>query len=197
MLHPVAICGPQGSRDERHEHGWRDQGDWFQRSATCSLSQQCRWLSRHLFHSTSSIMFHYIPLCSIHFHYVSFYFKLYPMISHLIPLIWIQHDGNWQNIIIHYPHMSTFLFYVVLFFWFYSSISVYHPPIQFVVFVVTRMSCSWLFWSNLRICAEGCRRFDYEFWIILIYFDSIATLCDIPWRLPYNAKKCHKLPIIM
>ena len=21
MLHPVAICGPQGSRDERHEHG--------------------------------------------------------------------------------------------------------------------------------------------------------------------------------
>lgn len=141
--------------------------------------------------------FHIVPLCSIIFHSFSFYFKLYPMISHLIPLIWIQHDGNWQNIIIHYPHMSTFLFYVVLFFWFYSSISVYHPPIQFVVFVVTRMSCSWLFWSNLRICAEGCRRFDYEFWIILIYFDSIATLCDIPWRLPYNAKKCHKLPIIM
>ena len=114
MLHPVAICGPQGSRDERHEHGWRDQGDWFQRSATCSLSQQCRWLSRHLFHSISSYKFHYVPFIFIMFHSFSFYFKLYPIIYHLIPLIWIQHDGNWQNMTEHYHTLSTYVHILVL-----------------------------------------------------------------------------------
>ena len=71
-------------------------------------------------------MFHYVPFIFIIFHSCSFYFKLHPMISHLSPLIWIQHDGNWQNIIIHYPHMSTLFHILVLccfVFWFYSSIS--------------------------------------------------------------------------
>ena len=144
--------------------------------------------------------FHIVPLCSIIFHSFLFYFILFQIVPHDIPSHSSNLDTTWWKLTEHYHTLSTYVHILVLccfVFWFYSSISVYHPPIQFVVFVVTRMSCSWLFWSNLRICAEGCRRFDYEFWIILIYFDSIATLCDIPWRLPYNAKKCHKLPIIM
>ena len=70
--------------------------------------------------------FHIVPLCSIIFHSFSFYFKLYPIIYHLIPVIWIQHDGNWQNMTEHYHTLSTYVHILVLccfVFWFYSSIS--------------------------------------------------------------------------
>jgi hypothetical protein len=113
--------------------------------------------------SLSFYKFHYVPFIFIMFHSFSFYFKLYPMISHLIPLIWIQHDGNWQNMTEHYPHMSTFLFYLFFFiFWFYSSISSTHP--------ICGLCCDTyeLFMAFLEQFEDMCRRFGCAFWIILI-----------------------------
>ena len=115
--------------------------------------------------------FHIVPLCSIHFYSISFYFKLYPMISHLIPLIWIQHDGNWQNIIIHYPHMSTFLFYVVLFFGFIAVYQyIIHPSnlwsLLWHVWVVHGFSGA--IWGYVQKDAEGLIMNFESFWYILI-----------------------------
>ena len=132
--------------------------------------------------------FHIVPLCSIIFHSFSFYFKLYPMISHLIPLIWIQHDGNWQNIIIHYPHMSTFLFYVVLFF---DFIAVYHPPIQFCGLCCDTYE---LFMAFLEQFEDMCRRMQKVWLWILNHFDIFWFYSDIMRHSLKIAIQCQKMP---
>ena len=86
-------------------------------------------------------------------------------------------DRTWQNIIHICPH-SCFVF-------FFDFIAVYHPPIQFAVFVVTRMSCSWLFWSNLRICAEG----------LFVHFESFWFYSHM-WHSLNIAIQCQKMPWI-
>ena len=159
MLHPVAICGPQGSRDERHEHGWRDQGDWFQRSATCSLSQQWRWLSRHLFHSISSIHFHY--------------FFLFQIVPHDIPSHSSNLDTTWWKLTEHDRTLSTYVHILVLSFflivWFYSSISSTHPILRSLLWHVWVVhGFSGAIWGYVQKDAEGLIMNFESFWYVLI-----------------------------
>ena len=115
--------------------------------------------------SLSFYKFHYVPLYSIMFHSFSWCFILFQIVPHDIPSHSSNLDTTWWKLTEHYHTLSTYVHILVLFcfiFWFYSSISSTHP--------ICGLCCDTyeLFMDFLEQFEDMCRRFDCEFWIILI-----------------------------
>jgi hypothetical protein len=91
-----------------------------------------------------------------------------------------------------YGHIIPHSYYLLFVF---DFIAVYQPHSATIIY--PSLSLLWNIWAchgfpgeiwdSLRMF-EDVWGYGQKVWLcILNHFDSIATLCDIPWRLPYNA----------